>query len=185
MKKVLIIVANPKIDSLSMSITNKVKEVNETAGNSVEVVDLYRDKAQPFFTYTESAFSFEPTEEMKYYQEKIKNADEIVIVFPYWWGSMPAILKNFFDWNLSTGFAYSYEKGRPVGHLTGKDVKVYVTTGAPKFYYMLLGVNRRLKKMFKDQIINFCGMNLKEFNIFGGVDTGFKGVDKILASIKA
>lgn len=48
MKNILIVVANPKIDSLSMSIANKVKEVNETAGNSVEVVDLYRDKAQPF-----------------------------------------------------------------------------------------------------------------------------------------
>jgi NAD(P)H dehydrogenase (quinone) len=186
MKNVLVIVANPKKDSLSFAIANRVKKVNEDIKNSVEILDLYKDeKRQDFFIYEENAFHFEPTKEMLYYQEKIKKADEIVIVFPYWWGSMPAILKNFFDWNLSAGFAYTYEKGTPKGLLKGKDVKVYTTTGAPKFFYFLNGANRRLEKMFKDQIIEFCAMNLKEFNIFGGIDSGFKGAQKIVDSIKA
>ncbi|MBN2816824.1 MAG: NAD(P)H-dependent oxidoreductase [Campylobacterales bacterium] len=120
---------------------------------------------------------------MKYYHEKMNKADEIVIVFPYWWGSMPAILKNFFDWNLSSGFAYTYVNGTTKGLLKGKNVKVFVTTGAPKILYMLTGVNRRLKKMFKEQIIGFCGMNLQQFTIFGGVDHDFKGVGKILKNI--
>jgi len=186
MKNVLVIVANPKKDSLSFTIADRVKKVNEDIKNSVEILDLYKDeKRQDFFTYEKDGFHFEPTIEMLYYQEKIKNADEIVIVFPYWWGSMPAILKNFFDWNLSAGFAYTYENGMPKGLLKGKDVKVYTTTGAPKFLYFFNGANRRLKKMFKNQIIEFCAMNLKEFNIFGGIDSGFKGAQKILDSIKA
>ncbi len=75
-------------------------------------------------------------------------------------------------------------RGKIQGLLEGKDVKVFVTTGAPKFYYTLTDANRRLKNMFKEQIINFCGMNLKEFTIFGGIDSGFKGIDTILEKIR-
>jgi NAD(P)H dehydrogenase (quinone) len=121
---------------------------------------------------------------MKYYQDKISNADELVFVFPYWWGSFPAILKNFFDWNLSKGFAFEYVNSRPKGLLTNKKVKVFTTTGAPYFIYMLTGANRRLKCMFKKQIIDFCGMKLEEFNIFGGIDTNRANSQKILDSIK-
>ena len=64
--------------------------------NGVEIIDLHRDEnQQPFFTY-QNVNKLEVTKEMKYYQDKISKADELVFVFPYWWESMPAILKNFF-----------------------------------------------------------------------------------------
>lgn len=31
------------------------------------------------------------------YQEILKNTDELILVFPIWWMSMPAILKGFFE----------------------------------------------------------------------------------------
>jgi len=43
-------------------------------------------------------------------QKKMSKADEYIFIFPVWWGGMPAILKNFFDTNLSSGFAFEYEK---------------------------------------------------------------------------
>ena len=103
---------------------------------------------------------------------------------PYWWGSFPAILKNFLDWNLSKDFAFHYVNSRPVGLLTGKSVKVFTTTGAPKFIYTITGANRRLKNMIKEQIVSFCGMKLEGCYIYGGVDTSAKNTDKILESIR-
>jgi len=148
------------------------------------VVDLYRDEhQQPFFTY-ENANTLQTTKEMLYYQDKISKANEIVFIFPYWWGSMPAILKNFFDWNLSKGFAFEYVNSRPKGLLQNKTVKIFTTTGAPYFIYWLTGANRRLKNMFKEQIVEFCGMKLESFNSFGGIDTNSKNTDKILSKIK-
>jgi len=183
MKNILIIVANPKADSFSFAMADKYKTLY-AVNNKVEIVDLYRDAHQQgFFTY-DNLHDIQVTEEMKYYQEKISAANEIVLVFPYWWGSMPAILKNFFDWNLSSGFAYTYIDSRPVGLLEGKTVKVFTTTGAPSFLYTITGANRRLRNMFKKQIIEFCGMELKEFNIFGSVDTSAKNTDEILSKIK-
>lgn len=183
MKNILIIVANPKIDSFSFAMANQYKKTSEAKSNTVDIIDLYRDQhQQAFFTY-DNAHDITITEEMKYYQEKISAANEIVLVFPYWWGSMPAILKNFFDWNLSSGFAYSYIDSKPVGLLDNKTVKVFTTTGAPHFLYMLTGANRRLKNMFKKQIVEFCGMELDEFNIFGSVDTSAKKTKEILNKI--
>jgi len=183
MKNIIIIVAHPKQNSLSFAIANKYKEKMIKQNNNVEILDLYRDENQQgFFTY-DNANDLTTTKEMQYYQEKISTANELVFVFPYWWGTFPAILKNFFDWNLSKGFAFEYVNSRPKGLLQNKKVKVFTTTGAPKFIYTITGANRRLKNMFKQQIVEFCGMKLEEFNIFGGVDTSKEKATSILNKI--
>ena len=183
MKNILIIVAHPKKDSFSFAMANTYKEISEKRGDKVELLDLYRnEQQQPFFTY-DNANTLSTDAAMQYYQDKIAKADELVFVFPYWWGSFPAILKNFFDWNLSKGFAFKYVNSRPKGLLTDKTVKIFTTTGAPKFIYTLTGANRRLKNMIKEQIIEFCGMKLEGCHIFGGVDTNRSNTDKILDTI--
>jgi len=183
MKNLLIIVSHPREQSLTMAMSKAYEEASKAAGNNVEVLDLYRcENQQPFFTF-EKANNLEQTEEMTYFQDQLSKADEIVFFFPYWWGSMPAILKNYLDWNLSKGFAFTYENGRPKGLLEGKSVKIFTTTGAPKFIYTITGANRRLKNMFKEQIVNFCGMSLEQCNIYGGVDTSGKNVEKILSNV--
>ena len=181
---ILIVVANPRKESFSFAIANKYKDLALAENASVELLDLYRDKnQQPFYTY--EAYN-KPiiTPEIRYHQEKIKWADEIVFVFPYWWGSMPAILKNYIDSNFTRGFAFEYKNSRPIGLLTKKNVKIFTTTGAPSLFYKLMGVHRRLTQMFKKQIIEFCGMKLTSCNIYGGVDTSGKKTKQILKSIK-
>ena len=182
MNKILLIVAHPKEDSFSFAMAKKYKDTKEELGHSVEILDLYRDdNQQVFFTY-EDANSIKSTE-MTYYQEKIQSSNELVFVFPYWWGSYPAILHNFIDWNFSKGFAFEYVNSRPKGLLIDKSITVFTTTGAPTFIYTITGANRRLKNTFKAQVVNFCGMKLSSFNIYGGVDTSSKKTDSILEDI--
>ena len=84
MKNILIIIAHPKQNSFSFAMANKYKEIMLKKNNKVEIIDLYRDEnQQPFFTY-ENANKLETTKQMKYYQDKISKADELVFVFPYW-----------------------------------------------------------------------------------------------------
>ena len=183
MKNTLIIVAHPRVESLTMAMASLYEREAKKAGNNVKMIDLYRtEHPQPFFAF-QNANGVSQTKEMDFFQDAMKKADEIVFFFPYWWGSMPAILKNFLDWNLSKGFAFTYENGRPKGLMKGKNVKLFSTTGAPKFIYAITGANRRLKNMFKEQIVEFCGMKLESCNIYGGVDTSGKNVDKILADV--
>jgi len=134
-KNILIIVAHPREDSFSFAMANTYKSAQEAKKNKVELLDLYRDPHQQAFFNYENANELKTDDAMKYYQNKIIQADEIVFVFPYWWGGFPAILKNFFDWNLSKGFAFEYVNSRPKGLLQGKTIKIFTTTGTPKFIY--------------------------------------------------
>lgn len=183
MKHILIIVAHPKKESFSFAMADTYEKTMLVKGHTAEILDLYRDPNQQPFLHYEDANTLRQTPEMQYYQAKIAAADELVFIFPYWWGSSPAILKNFIDWNFSKGFAFTYINSRPQGLLQGKTAKIFTTTGAPSLIYTLTGANRRLKNMFKAQIIEFCGMKLEGFHSFGSVDTCAKNTNEILEKI--
>lgn len=42
------------------------------------------------------------------YGEMLQSTDELIIIFPMWWGMMPAIFKGFLDKVLLKGVAYNY-----------------------------------------------------------------------------
>ena len=66
MKNILIIVANPKKESLSFAIANRYKELSLKNSASVEIIDLYKDEyQQAFFTYADDPYKIEVTKEMK------------------------------------------------------------------------------------------------------------------------
>ena len=65
-------------------------------------------------------------------QENIRWADHVVILYPNWWVSMPAILKGLFDRIWLPGFAFHFDKGTGdiVELFTGKTARVIVVDGA-------------------------------------------------------
>jgi putative NADPH-quinone reductase len=71
-----------------------------------------------------------------------------------------------------------------MGLLKGKSVKVISTSGAPTFFYCINGIRRANKKIWKQTIIEFCGMKFEGYHLFGGVDTSGKNVEKIFTSVK-
>jgi NAD(P)H dehydrogenase (quinone) len=79
----------------------------------------------------EDKHNFDDDKNRKHFQEKITQADELVFIFPVWWGGVPGILKNFFDTNLESGFAFKYGKNGLEKLLVGKTVKVFCTCDAP------------------------------------------------------
>ncbi|MBI4001419.1 MAG: NAD(P)H-dependent oxidoreductase, partial [Nitrospira defluvii] len=59
-------------------------------------------------------------------QEAIGWADHLLIMFPLWLGSMPALLKAFFEQTFRPGCAFEYgQAGRlPKKRLTGKSARI-------------------------------------------------------------
>jgi len=184
MSNILIITAHPTSKNLTKGMAEIYKEEKEKQGHTVELIDLYKDKQLPYLSF-EDVYSENDTPERQYYQDKLKDADEVLFVYPFWWGTMPAILKNWLDAVLTKGFAFTYaDNGRPVGLLQGRSVRVITTCGAPKFLYILNGINRANVNIWKKSIVTFCGMNFDGFHLFGGVDTHGKNVEKIFKSVK-
>lgn len=70
-------------------------------------------------------------------QDALLNADIIVLQFPFFWYSVPAILKLWIDTVLEYGFAY----GKTGNKLHGKKLLLSLTTGGPEDAYSESGRN--------------------------------------------
>jgi len=92
-------------------------------------------------------------------QEKIRHADHLVLIFPLWMGTMPALVKAFLEQVLRPGFAFDEQarEGPGGGLLRGKSARVIITMGMPGFFYRwFFGAHgyRNLKR----NILKFCGI---------------------------
>ena len=184
MSNVLIIMAHPSEKNLTKGIADIFVTEKEKRGDIVELVDLYKDKQLPFLDYATNSDMATLSDNQKYYQEKVTWADELIFVYPFWWGTIPAILKNWIDSVLTMGFAAKYgENGRPVGLLQGKSVRIVSTSGAPTFIYCLNGIRGANKKIWKKTIVEFCGMKFEGYHLFGGMDTKSKKIDKMFKCV--
>lgn len=70
-------------------------------------------------------------------QEALLKADIIVLQFPFYWYSVPALLKKWIDEVFAYGFAYGSEGTK----LKGKKLILSFTIGGPKDSYNPLGYN--------------------------------------------
>ena len=184
MSNILIITAHPSDHNLTKGITDIYKREKEAQGHSVEVIDLYKSQQLPYLIYTDMKH-YKPLEDALAYQEQITKANELVFVYPFWWGSMPGILKNWIDSVFTMGFAAKYGKdGRPIGLLGGRSAKVICTSGAPTVLYRFNGIRRANKKIWQKTIIEFCAMKFEGYYLFGGMDTRGKNVEKLFKSVK-
>jgi NAD(P)H dehydrogenase (quinone) len=159
--KILIIYAHPNKDGFCGEILkNVIKNVK-----NCEILDLYAMNYNPILQNEEHFTSghYEVSKENKKIQEKIKNCDKFIFIYPTWWQNMPAILKGFIDRIFTPKFAYKYEGNFPKGLLSGKAL-VFTTTGAPKIYSLLFKCNRSLKVLTKDTL-SFCGIKSKGYVI--------------------
>ena len=82
-------------------------------------------------------------------QAKLDRADALVLHFPLWWFSMPAILKGWIDRVWSNGFAYGVGEHSDTrwgdrygeGRLAGKRALLVVTAGGWPEHYGARGIN--------------------------------------------
>lgn len=134
-----------------------------------DLIDLYEDQFNPVYTKDERLSMKTPvlSDEIKSYQDRISAADDIIIIYPIWWNSTPAILKGFFDRVLTYDFAFAYQKnGMPQPLLKGKNGYVIATSGAPDLFRRLLMKDMAQRVVVKN-VLGYCGIKGKAL-AFGG-----------------
>jgi putative NADPH-quinone reductase len=104
-------------------------------------------------------------------QAMIGWAEHIVLVFPLWLGTMPALLKAFLEQVLRPGFALIYEGHRfPQRGLTGKTGHVIVTMGMPAFWYRWFFRAHGVRGLERS-ILGFCGVKPVHETLIGLVES--------------
>lgn len=103
--------------------------------------------------------------------DSILAADHIVLVFPLWLGTLPALTKGFFEQVLRHDTAF--EKGPadqwPHGKLAGISARIVVTMGMPAFVYRWWFLAHGLRG-FERNILRFVGIKPIRETLFGMVE---------------
>ena len=166
--KQLIITAHPSSEWFTHKIAQRFKKVAEKCWNEVELIDLYDKKYKQEFCHFEKMGDLNRSDPVRdLFHEKLSWADEYIFVFPVWWSFMPAIMKNFFDVNFSSGFAFRYDKTWKAHKLlTWKKAKVFSTCDGPWFFYKVFLFPVVLKPYFSMNLLGFCGIKVTDFVLF-------------------
>ena len=154
-----VIFSHPWNKSFNKVILDQVvKKLDETK-EKYTVIDLNKDAFNPVMTekdlelYSQGK-SADPL--VLKYQEILKNTDELILIFPIWWMSLPAILKGFLDKVMLRGFAYESGKYGIKGLLPIKSAKMITTAEAPKILLSITGFGITMKKA------NLGGIGIKK-----------------------
>jgi NAD(P)H dehydrogenase (quinone) len=173
----LIIYSHPKTGGFCEAILEETKEVLAAKNISAEILDLYTLDYNPVLLgdehYTRGNKNI--SQQTSSFQDSIRKSDLLIFIYPIWWGTMPAILKGFFDKTFVSGFGFEYRGKIPVGLLKGKKSIVMFTSGAPSVFSFLFQANRPKKHIEKD-ILGFCGIKAKAYQF--GSATSFSDNEK-------
>lgn len=93
-------------------------------------------------------------------QANLSWCERWVIVYPVWWGNVPALLKGFIDRTLYSEFAYRYHDTDPFWDklLKGRSGHIVTTSDAPSAWLWLQYRNSDLNAV-RRATMEFCGVS--------------------------
>lgn len=163
---------------------NAAVEVLSRQGHSVVVSDLYGQGfsavAQKWDFVTTSGHHFNYMFEQRHAAnldlafspdisaeiQKMRAAEILLLVFPIWWFSVPAIMKGWFDRVLAMGVAWDGGKIYEQGLMRGKQAMLLASAGGPAEFYQENGKHRatpvQLLHPINHGTLAFCGMDVHE-----------------------
>ena len=168
MSRLLIIDAHPNPESLCAALAAHYAEAAERGGATASVLALRALRFDPVLHQGyRGEQALEP--DLRRAQQLIEDCDHLCLVTPLWWGSVPALLKGFFDRTLQRGWAYRYkDNGNPLGLLAGRSARLLLTTDSPGWYLRLLQGDPTVKQLVRSTL-KFCGFQPVRVTRFGPV----------------
>jgi len=156
--QVLAVYAHAEPTSFTGALKDVAVRTLRAAGHGVEVSDLYAEGFNPvagrhdfttvadpdrFHYQTEQGHAhatggFAP--DLVREQHRFLKADLLIVLFPIWWGGMPAILKGWFDRVLAYGFAYADGRRFDTGYFHGKRGILCLVSGGTQARFSVGGV---------------------------------------------
>jgi len=166
--KTLIVYAHPPVEAHCPYIFKEVKSLLGAHKISYDVIDLYKEKYDPVL-HAKELYTIGNRDMSKQdiaYQKKVERCKQMIVIYPIWWNTMPAILKGFFDKVFVAGFAFKYDKGIPRKLLKGRTASVFLTSGS-NILLSSLFLGNRAKKIMTHDILGFFGIKAKGYQLGG------------------
>ncbi len=174
MNKILILFGHSRTDSFCGKITEQYMRGAVQTGYDVDMINLNSLNLERYLKYEHLSLPA-PDEEIIEIQQAIAAAGHLVIAYPTWWASPPALVKLFFEMIFEPGFAFKYlETDGPIPKweklLKGKSARIISTMDSPPWYYKWITGDPGYKAVAKG-VLGFCGVNPVYTSYFGSVKT--------------
>lgn len=161
---------DPRGNRFGHVLANAYAKGAQEAGQEIKVLDVAASDF-PLLRSQEDWKSGIPPASIREAQNMIEWAEHLVIFYPLWLGTMPALLKGFLEQVFRPGFAIGEsEAGKiPKKLLTGKTARIVITMGMPAFVYRWYFRAHSLKSLERN-ILGFCGIGPIKENLIGMVE---------------
>ncbi len=112
----LLVISHPDPNSLTHAVAGAVADglrASDPVG-SIEIADLTAEGFDPRETARDLAVHLQtetPADDILAEQARIDRADRLVLVYPVYWWSFPAMMKGWLDRVFTNGWAYGYDGG--------------------------------------------------------------------------
>lgn len=155
--RTLVVLAHHRPDSRTAHVADLVAERLRTAEHEIDVLDLRAEgfdprmtvEDEPDWTNRDKTYSMQVQQHM----ERVLAADLLVVVFPIYWQSTPALLKGWIDRVWNYGFAY----GRSAPRLAGKRILWLGLAGATAEDPIVAPMVDLLEAQLSEGIAYYCG----------------------------
>lgn len=197
-RRILLVTAHPEPRSLNAALADVAVTHLRAAGHEVRVSDLYamtwkadvdaedfpahpaerRLEVLPVSGQATLAGQLSP--DIAAEQEKLRWSEAVVLQFPMWWFSVPAILKGWIDRVLTYEFAHGPSVPPPYGEgaLAERRAMVAMTIGARESAFSDRGIHGRLSDVLfplQHGVFWFTGMTpLEPFAVYDANDASEK-----------
>lgn len=159
---------HPLTESYDHALYQVILETLRANGHEVIATDLYREDFQPAMTVSERK-SYMGNEydlsAVRTYAGILKRVDGLILCFPHWWFSMPAMLKGWVDRVWGPGIAFTYRAGdrKLVPSLDNiKLLGVVTSYGSPWWVVHFLAGNAGHKVLMRG-MKPLCAENVRSF----------------------
>ena len=102
MKKIFLVYGHYDNKSFNAAIRDTFIKTAEEQGNTVDSVDLYKEKFNPVFA------GEQPEDDVLNHRKRIEKCNIIVLIAPIWNFRMPAIVEGWIDKVLAPPWAFSF-----------------------------------------------------------------------------
>jgi NAD(P)H dehydrogenase (quinone) len=103
---------HPFVESFDHALYRTIVATLKQTGHKVVARDLYREGFQSAMTEQERRTYVDmgyDTSAVAHYAKTLKEVEGLILCFPHWWFSMPAMLKGWVDRVWAPGVAFTYD----------------------------------------------------------------------------
>ncbi len=141
----------------------------EAGGHEVRAIQV-AELTFPMIRSKEAFEQSEPPDAIQEAQSMIRTSDHLVLVYPLWLGTLPALFKAFLEQVFRYDFAFEPgPRGTFRKHLSGRSARVVVTMGMPVAAYRWWFGAHSLRSLERN-ILKFTGITPVKESLFGQVE---------------